>query len=535
MPGGVDRFRFKATKGMHLVITVSAREIIPYLPDAVPGWFQASLTLYDGEAQELQHADHFSFHPDPVLFYEVPRDGEYLAEIRDSIYRGREDFIYRITIGEQPFVTGRFPLGGRCGEQTSVELTGWNLPVTNVVQEGIGKKPGSYPFSVSKGKEISNLIPFELDTLPECLEQEPNDDPESAQKVTLPIIVNGRIDKPGDNDVFRFEGKAGSDFVAEVMARRLNSPLDSVLTLTDASGKQIAFNDDREDKGSGLNTHHADSYIRTTLPDNGTYYLHLGDAQHQGGPDFAYRLRMSAPQPDFELRVVPSSITVRGGGSVPITVYALRKDGFTNEIAVVLKVAPNGFVLNGGRIPANVDKLRLTLTAPAVVFHDPVNISIEGIATVQGQKVARPGVPAEDMMQAFLYRHLVTSQELKVEVSSKNMSRFAINLVNPGLVKIPMGGTVTVRLAVPAAFADRVDLELSEPPDGVSIQKVSSNRAGGEIILACDVAKAKLGSKGNLIIEAFPQKGNGGLGKAKATQRRSGMGSLPAIPFEIVK
>jgi len=69
--------------------------------------------------------------------------------------------------------------------------------------------------------------------------------------------VNGRIDQPGDVDVFSFEGRAGTEIVAEVMARRLNSPLDSVLRLTDTTGKQIAFNDDFEDKGAGLETHHA--------------------------------------------------------------------------------------------------------------------------------------------------------------------------------------------------------------------------------------------------------------------------------------
>ena len=39
--------------------------------------------------------------------------------------------------------------------------------------------------------------------------------------------------------------------MAEVYARRLDSPLDSVLKLTDAAGKQLAFNDDHEDKGAG--------------------------------------------------------------------------------------------------------------------------------------------------------------------------------------------------------------------------------------------------------------------------------------------
>ena len=83
----------------------------------------------------MAYADHFRFHPDPVLFYEVPNDGEYTLQIRDSIYRGRDDFVYRITVGEVPYVTGIFPLGGPAGAQTTVQLTGWNLSAATVVQD----------------------------------------------------------------------------------------------------------------------------------------------------------------------------------------------------------------------------------------------------------------------------------------------------------------------------------------------------------------------------------------------------------------
>src|ERR1035437_9314535 len=63
LPGGVDRYRFQGRKGMGLVVVAAARELIPYLPDAVPGWFQAALALYDAKGHELEHADHYLFHP----------------------------------------------------------------------------------------------------------------------------------------------------------------------------------------------------------------------------------------------------------------------------------------------------------------------------------------------------------------------------------------------------------------------------------------------------------------------------------------
>ena len=535
LQGGVDRYRFSAHQGQRLVVVAEARELIPYLPDAVPGWFQAVLALYDAKGHELAYADHYRYHPDPVLLCEVPKDGEYIVEIRDSIYRGREDFVYRITVGEVPYLTSIFPLGGPAGAMTTVQLTGWNLPTNTLTRTNL--EPGIYPLCACAAGRISNRLPFAVDTLPEILEQEPNDSPSAAQRITLPVIINGRIDRPGDWDVFSFEGHAGEEIVAEVYARRLDSPLDSVLKLTDADGKQLAFNDDYEDKGAGLDTHYADSYLRATLPAAGTYYVHIGDTQHQGGPEYAYRLRISPPRPDFALRVAPSSVNVRGGASVPLTLYALRRDGFSNEIAVVLKDAPQGFTLSGGKVPANQDQVRLTLMAPPRPTEEPLKLSLEGRATIEGKQVVHPAVPAEDMMQAFAYRHLVPAKELDVAVSGRFMARVSVKVLSATPVKIPAGGTAHVRLSTPTgAFANRFQLELNDPPEGIAIAKVSPADEGAEIELHSDAAKTKLGLKGNLIVSIFPGPGLAAAQKGKKKNlQRAAVGTLPAIPFEVVR
>lgn len=416
MPGDADRFRFTALKGQRLVISAAARRLIPYLADAVPGWFQATLALYDAKGKELAYDDDYLFSPDPIIFFEVPAFGEYTIEIKDAIYRGREDFVYRITIGELPFITSMFPLGGPAGSQTTVELKGWNLPVTRVTVDNKNRTRGNYPITVHKDKWFSNAMPFAVDTLPECLDKEPNNSQSQAQQVTLPIIVNGRIDKPDESDVFRFDGRAGQEIVAEVFARRLNSPVDTLLTLLDANGKKLAFNDDNEDKGSGLNTHHADSYLNVRLPSNGTYFLKLTDTQHKGGADYAYRLRVGPPQPDFDLRLVPSSVNLRPGSSATVTVFALRKDGFSGEIALALKSAPAKFGLSG-RIAAKEDKAKITLTAPPGLKEELVKLNIEGSAKIEGRQVVRMAVPAEDREQAFLWRHLVPVEEFAVAVA----------------------------------------------------------------------------------------------------------------------
>ena len=163
MPGGVDRYRFSATRGQQLVIAASARTLIPYLADAVPGWFEAVLTIYDAKGKELASDERFRFKPDPVIHFEVPRDGEYTVEIHDSIFRGREDFVYRLAIGELPFVTGIFPLGGRLGEKTTVALTGWNLPEKTLTHDN-----SEVPGITSLTGKFFNAVPFAVDDLPEC-------------------------------------------------------------------------------------------------------------------------------------------------------------------------------------------------------------------------------------------------------------------------------------------------------------------------------------------------------------------------------
>ncbi len=531
LPGGADRYHFWARRGQQLIIAVEARRLIPYLADAVPGWFEATLAILDSTGKEVASAERYRFRPDPVIHFDVPSDGTYTVEIHDSLYRGREDFVYRLTMGELPFVTGIFPLGGKAGEKTSIALTGWNLP-----EKSLERENAEAGITSLNGK-FFNAVPFAVDDLPECLEQEPNDSRETAQVVTLPIIINGRIDHPGDWDVFRFEGRTGDPVVAEVYARRLDSPLDSVIKLTDAGGKQLAFNDDYEDKGSGLNTHHADSYFRTVLPTNGTYYLWLGDAQHKGGPEYSYRLRLSPPQPDFALRVVPSSLNIRTSGSGPLTVYALRKDGFTNQIALILDDAAEGFKLTGDSIPAGQNQVQVTLAAPPTALAEPVSLGLQGCAVVQGQVRMRKAVPAEDMMQAFAYRHLVPVNELEVAVLKRQNPRTTMKILSGTPARMSPGGTARIEVGIPGPrIAERAQFELSNPPEGITIQSASPVRDGVEIVLQTDATKVKPGFKGNLIINGYvprPAETNAPKPKGNNNQRIP-LGALPAIPFEII-
>jgi hypothetical protein len=536
-PGDVDRYRFPARKGQELVIAASARELIPYLADAVPGWFQATLTLFDASGRELAYDDDFRLRPDPVLHFRIPTDGDYVVEIKDALFRGREDFVYRVAIGEIPFVTGIFPLGGRAGSKATVNAAGWNLPAARVTMDARDKAPGMYSLNVRAAGLVSNDVPFAADALPEILDREPNDTPKEAEAVTLPVIVNGRVDRAGDLDIFSFSGRSGDRIVAEVVARRLLSPLDSVLEVTDAAGRRLAFNDDHDDKSAGLVTHQADSLVEATLPASGTYFVRLGDTQGQGGPECTYRLRISAPRPDFELRVAPSSVNAPGGGTMPLTVTAIRKDGFDGDIALALRNAPAGFLLSGGTVPAGQDQVRMTVTAPPAIIPEPYAVSLQGRAVIGGRTVVRQAVAAEDMMQAFAYRHLVPADELWIAVIGRGATRVSSRVLGSQPVRIPAGGAARVRVSFPPGYRTftNLQLELSDPPDGVALKNFWLNGDGAEFLLEADAAKIKAGRRGNLIVTVSGERQPAASAQQPApARRRIPLGTLPAIPFEIM-
>ncbi len=492
--------------------------------DAVPGWFQATLALYDGNRAEVAFADDYGFEPDPVVFFMIPKDGVYEIEIRDSIYRGREDFVYRVAVGEMPFITSIYPLGAREGERATVNLTGWNILDRRL---SLDTSPGEsiIRYATLSRNKLCNRVPYAVDTLPEADEAEANDRPNDAQKIDLPVTINGRIYKPGDVDWFEFKGQAGQEVVAEVYAHRLNSMLDSLLRLTDAEGKVVAWNDDYDNKEMGLQTRHADSYLSAKLPAAGVYRIQLADATRHGSDYHAYRLRVSAPRPDFGLRLMPSGATVPAGRVLPITVYAFRRDGFAGDIEVSLDESASGFHLSGGRIPAGVESIRMTLTAPPKDLDQPASLKLVGRASVAGRTVSRQVVPADDMMQAFIYHHLVPRDELAISVTKARFIAPAGQVASAKPLEIPRGGQATAKVVTgQKPNLTGISFSLNQPPQGISLGKVTPAADGLEFELKADAKAAELGRADNLIIEVFSV--NQG--------RRYSISMVPAIPIQVV-
>ena len=99
MPGSTDTFRLRLAGRRRYAFNVTARELQPYVGDAVPGFFNATISILDAEGKVLATSDDEArFRPDPVLSFVPPAEGDYLLKIHDVLYRGRADFVYSVAV-----------------------------------------------------------------------------------------------------------------------------------------------------------------------------------------------------------------------------------------------------------------------------------------------------------------------------------------------------------------------------------------------------------------------------------------------------
>jgi hypothetical protein len=88
-PRESDFFRFHATKGQALDITVYARQLRSPIDTAIDLW--------NAKGGHIAFNDD-SNGPDSYLRFNVPADGDYCVSLRDQLFRGRADFVYRIEV-----------------------------------------------------------------------------------------------------------------------------------------------------------------------------------------------------------------------------------------------------------------------------------------------------------------------------------------------------------------------------------------------------------------------------------------------------
>src|SRR5262249_11492276 len=167
----------------------------------------------------------------------APEDGKYIIQVRESAYAGNGGCIYRLHVGHFPRAKAVLPAGGKPGESVAVRWIG--DPAGETTSTVKLPPTAERDFGIQR-QDDKGLSPYRnssrLTSLANVIEKEPNDDQEHSTPFEAPGALNGVIEKPGDTDHFVFKATKGQVFDVHCYARRIRSPLDSVMYLAKKGG-----------------------------------------------------------------------------------------------------------------------------------------------------------------------------------------------------------------------------------------------------------------------------------------------------------
>jgi hypothetical protein len=470
-------YKFAAKKGEKVVLNVDAHRLGSKL--------DSSLAVLDGSGKELARNED-AVGLDSVLEFEPPQDGEYVAELRDFSYQGSGEHKYRLTAGVLPQVRSVFPFGGQRGKTVELQLTGANLGGTSelVLNLAPDADTGRQEIRAATALGLSNPFPFEVTDLPTFREAEPNSALDQADAISLPLAIDGRINKAGDYDAFKFEAAKDQRIAFEIQAFRYGSPLDAVLTLTDRTGKVLQRNDDAA--GS-------DARLEYTFKEAGEHVVIVEDLLNRGGAEYGYRLTASIPKPDFAVTILPDTPRLRRGGRVPMRVEVNRMNGFDEPVRIFCENLPAGVYAEPVTVPPSSSSAFLVLSATAVAELDSHPLVVKASAgalhrTAAGLSADKPVKtsfltilePAPfSISAATLMANIEQSQSGTIQVLVERLSGFS------GEIKIAPEGFSTGREPITRSFEfQSLTLKGNESRGTVSLKaKPDSEVAVGQIVL----------------------------------------------------
>ncbi|MDE0653359.1 MAG: PPC domain-containing protein [bacterium] len=125
------------------------------------------------------------------------------------------------------------------------------------------------------------------------------DSAEGATKVAVDGSVDGALDHFGDVDVFVFEAVEGERYRVGVA---LGSLEDSVVSLYDADGWELAFNDDHWDSLA--------SQITWAAPESGSYHIEVGSFDGFGTGSYTLSIGLTGPDDHGDWAEGATAVTV---------------------------------------------------------------------------------------------------------------------------------------------------------------------------------------------------------------------------------
>jgi hypothetical protein len=286
-----DYYRIHAKKGERLSVEVEGIRL-------GQAYFDPFVSILDKNRFELASVDDTALaKQDPFVSVVIPEDGDYTILVREASYRGADNCHYRLHVGNFPRPSVAYPAGGKRGERLKVQLLG---DATGAFEQEItvpvDPQANADLFIEDKQSITPSPVPFRAFAEGNILETEPNDELKTATVAELPLALNGRMQKKGDVDCFKFAAKKGQVWEIECYARRIGSPMDPVFTIykDDAAKSLIAGNDDARGQ---------DSYLRWQVPEDGNYYIRITDHLGQGGDTYVYRVELTPVKPVLSISI----------------------------------------------------------------------------------------------------------------------------------------------------------------------------------------------------------------------------------------
>ena len=491
----VDLYRFHAKAGERLQFNVlGARNGTNA---------DVSLAILYPDGREVVH-DEGRFIWDPYLDHTFEAAGDYLAAVTLTRMpaggQSRSDLNYQIAIGHSPFFWSVFPMGARQGSSSELTLRGDFLqlgtpvrfsaaglpPAAHGIEGTLGERcssgdyplavrispttePGAYDFGVNDDSGTLAPLKFIVGDLPEVNEAEPNDTVAQSQLLNGALTVNGRIDRDGDEDLFRISVEAGASLLFQVDAEKYGSLLDSSLSLLDVAGKLLASNDDAKWPGRALNR---DALIDFKFKERGDYFIKISSLFRRGGPDHVYRLTVRTAAPDFMLSLSTDRPSVQHGEKGKIGVSVSRFNEFKGEVRVEITGLPQGVTAKTLVIPGDQESGSLELEAAAGFELKVIEIRVSGEANLNGRTVRRQALlpPGRFQGSGPVFPDSSPRQALLAVVDS---ARFSLESA-ASTVYLVRGGTAEfgVKVTRKTGFAAPLNLTAENLPPGVAIQEV---------------------------------------------------------------
>lgn len=394
----VDLFRFSVDAGQRLVFVSQSRRL-GLTPDLI-------LRLRDANGRTLALA-----HDTPGLKWDERIDhtfaeaGDGYLEVHSTEGAGWNNH-YMVKLGDFNYARSVFPLGGRRGEDVRLQVTDRDGRVTRIERSvpddaalddwrlTLDDLPGSLPWTLAVGDH------------PESLEEELSKRAAADQPplVNWPVTINGQIDEPDQQDVYRIPVQSGEQIRVRIDAYHLGSALDAVLLVYDPVGKQLlASNDDRRGRG------HPDPDLSFPVPDGlDEVTIAVRDAASGGGINHGYRLTVERGGPDFYLWLgrkqhptnkeddgwsrmdLSDTLNIPAGGETRLLISARRdakrddphyrgaQQGYNGPIRIRAEHLPKGVTVEPAVIEPDATQVELVCRATADATSDVSEIVIVG-------------------------------------------------------------------------------------------------------------------------------------------------------------